>query len=246
MPLSTPGQRAKWRVDRAVKSGKAINPADLELMKLEEMEIPANLNQEEIAKAKVPPPSPLQQSDPQAPIPLRVNQNEQQSQLNGTVPSLKDTVTGVNSQQPRKLTKRERAHADFWASDFGKLCVLVLWFVLADLDKASFYAPSPDECKAASVPMARISARASEYANVPEWMGDAFLTAVDMSDLGFAITGYLERIGVLTKMQNYYSGVASRARKGNGSVGPNVNNGEVSNGYVDLGKLGIGEQYRPI
>jgi hypothetical protein len=162
--------------------------------------------------------------------------------------SLKDTVTGVSSPQ-KKLSKNEKVHIEFWATEFGPICVLVLWFVLADLDKASYYAPSPDECKTASVPLGRISARATDRLNVPDWAGDAFMTAIDMKDLGFAAMAYLERIGVLTKLQNYYSGVASRMQRGVNNAGQNNGHNQSvpgDGGYLDLGKLGIGEQYRPI
>lgn len=261
MPSSTPGQRAKWRMERAIKAGRGINPADLELMQAEGMEIPLNLSPEEMAKVGIPPKptlenqdkEPLPPSQPsthQDPIPLHLNQTQTSSlNQNGAGPSLRDTVTSANTQQLKKLTKSEKVHVEFWATEFGPLCVLVLWFTLADLDKASFYAPSPDECRAASIPLGRISARAAERLNVPDWAGDAFMTAIDMKDLGFAAMAYLERIGVLTKLQNYYSGVASMARKGEGSVRPGVNTGQVpdgANGYIDINKLGIGSQYRPI
>ncbi len=259
MPASTPGQRAKWRVERAVKAGKALNPADIELMQAENLDIPLNLSQEEMAKMPLKPtlenqdkePLPVSPpSPPPDPIPLRPSQNPTTSPINqsGAAQNLKDTVGNANTQALKKLTKNERVHVDFWATEFGPICVLVLWFVMADLDKASFYAPSPDECRAASISLGRISARATERLNMPEWAGDAFMTAIDMKDLGFAAMAYLERIGVLTKLQNYYSGVAARARKGDGSVGSNVHPGEVSNGngYLDIGKLGIGNQYRPI
>lgn len=253
MPPSTPGLRAKWRVDRAIKNSRPINPEDLKLMEAEGMETPQNLSPSELLQPAIPKMATEQQplSPPfihQDPIPVRPSQNPTMSlpSQGDTGPSLRDTVTTANTQQLKKLSKTEKVHVDFWATEFGPLCVLILWFVLADLDKASFYAPSPDECKTASVPLGRISARAADRLNVPDWAGDAFMTAIDLKDLGFAAMAYLERIGVLTKLQNYYSGIASRARKGEGSVGPNVNTGEVSNGYLDISKLGIGNQYRPI
>ena len=258
MPTSTPGQRAKWRVERAVKVGRPINPEDLKLMQAEGMQTPENLSQDELMKEETPilhkvemeNREPLPQSPPfvhQVQTPNLLNQSQTMNQgQGGAAPSLKDTVTGVNTQSLKKLSRSEKTHVEFWATEFGPLMVLVLWFILADLDKASFYAPSPDECRAASVPLGRISARAADRLNVPDWAGDAFMTAIDMKDLGFAAMAYLERIGVLTKLQSYYSGMAARARKGDGSVGPNVNSGEVSNGYLDISKLGIGNQYRPI
>lgn len=261
MPQSTPGLRAKWRVDRAVKAGRPINPEDLKLMQAEGMDTPQNLSEKEVMqepspivqKVEMTDKEPLPQSPPfvhQVQTPLPQSQTQTTSQRPGdTGPSLRDTVTTANTQQLKKLTKAEKVHVDFWATEFGPLMVLVLWLVFADLDKASFYAPSPDECKAASVPLGRISARAADRLNVPDWAGDAFMTAIDMKDLGFAAMAYLERIGVLTKLQNYYSGVASMARKGEGSVGPGINSGQVpdgTNGYIDINKLGIGAQYRPI
>jgi hypothetical protein len=238
MPASTPGLRAKWRVDRAIKSKRPILPEDLELMKQEGMEIPENLLPEELSST---------QSIHPAPIPLPVNLNGQEAPLNEKGPSLRDTVTG-DRLPTKKLSKNEKACAEFYATEFGPLCVLVLWIALADLDKASFYAPSPDECKTASVPLARLTARAADKLNVPDWVGDAAVSVIDLKDLGFAAVAYLERIGVMNRLANYYSGMSSKLKESMDSAGQTAgSNGKVQgNSYVDISKLGIGQQYRPI
>jgi hypothetical protein len=238
MPASTPGLRAKWRVDRAIKSGRKILQEDLDLMTKEGIPTPENLNQEELLFT----PSP--QVDP---IPLQVNLNQQEPSKD-TVQSLKDTVTGGNTLPPKKLSKTEKACVDFYQYEFGPICVLVLWFILADLDKASFYAPSPDECKTASVALGRLTARAADRLNTPTWVGDVLVSVIDLKDLGFAAAAYLDRIGVMGKLSSYYSGMASRMRNGANNAGQTVrNNGQVQqDGYIDISKLGLGEQYRPI
>jgi hypothetical protein len=226
-------------VDRAVKSSRKINPEDLELMKAEGMEVPENLLPEELLST--PSPQPVV-------TPIQPSQTDHQAPQNGTVPSLKDTVTGATTQPPRKLSKTEKACVEFYQYEFGPICVLVLWFVLADLDKASFYAPSPDECKTASVALGRLTARAADRLNTPAWVGDVIVSVIDLKDLGFAAAAYLERIGVMNRMQAYYSGMASRMQRGVQNAGQTTgDNGQVqTEGYVDLAGLGIGNQYRPI
>jgi hypothetical protein len=239
MPTSTPGQRAKWRVERAIKSKRPILPDDLELMKAEGMEIPEGLLPEELSST--PSPQPIQ-------IPTQHSQIDHQAPQSGTAQSLKDTVTGASTLPPKKLSKTEKACVDFYQYEFGPICVLVLWFVLADLDKASFYAPSPDECKTASVALGRLTARAADRLNTPDWVGDVIVSVLDLKDLGFAAAAYLERIGVMGRLSNYYSGMASRVQRGVENAGQATgNNGQVpTEGYVDIAGLGIGNQYRPI
>jgi hypothetical protein len=239
MPASTPGLRAKWRVDRAIKNKRPIIPDDLNLMQAEGMEIPEGLLPEELSSTPSPQPVPIQPRQDQT-IPV--------TPTNGTVQSLKDTVTGASTQPPRKLSKLEKSCVEFYQYEFGPIMVLVLWFALADLDKASFYAPSPEECKTASVALGRLTARAADRLNTPQWVGDVLVSAIDLKDLGFAAAAYLDRIGVMNKLSNYYSGMASRMQRGAQNAGQTPgSNGQVQQeGYIDVAGLGLGEQYRPI
>lgn len=155
----------------------------------------------------------------------------------------------TTDEGPRKqLTKSEKEWVNFFASEFGPIIVLVLWFSMGDLEKASFYAPSPDECKTASVPLGRLADRAEKMVNAPPWAREAIFAVVDLKDLGFAVAAYLDRIGVMDRLVPYYTGMAARMKAGGRTDGQSTGGTEQVQsgpGEIDISRIPVGIQHLP-
>lgn len=78
---------------------------------------------------------------------------------------------------------------------------------MRDIDKAAFYAPNPEECSAIAPHAARVVDRLSKLLNIPDVVHEVVTTSDDSVLLMYAVTGYLDRIGVLDKILPVFSGL---------------------------------------
>jgi hypothetical protein len=251
MPVaSTAGQRAKWRVERAVSNNKVPKPEDLEMMQAEGIPIPEHLQ-------KLPSSPPVTQLNPPlqnslgtlvTPLPLPPKAEKAQDS--------KDTGPGKFPDRKPVGTK-EKDWYDYFANRFGPFILLILWFATASLEKATFFAPTPEECRAIALPMAKICVRIEDFFKVPKWAHDLAVETDDFTSVGMAVVGYLDRIGVLERLVPYYTGLANRMGATNNvytnqrqdSTGKTVNssnNGAVP-GFVPVSNahVGVAGQFSP-
>jgi hypothetical protein len=227
--------RARARVKRAETAGRQPSPVDLQRLEQAGLEVPQALYQSPQVQEQ---PLPLSQSLPKPSAP--------DMDL-----GLKDIPQATGAPQRKPSGNKEKSWYDFFNNRFGPLVLLVLWFATADLDKASFYAPSPEECQTAALPLSKIAARVESWLNVPTWAHDVMVSTDDIVTLGMVGMAYLDRIGYLNKLAPYFSGAASRMRKMNvearsPGAHPPVQSGQ--NGHseesVDPGFLfGVGSQW---
>lgn len=199
--VTTPGMRAKRRVKRALSTNQDPNPEDVDLIKQEGLEVP------ELELW-------LQQKSRHQPEPS-VNLNEGQNFQGATEPHLNATLGHELPPVPERkpASRAEREWYDYFAFRFGPLVLLIIWFFSADLEKATFYAPSPDECKTAAGPLSRVAARVEKALNVPDVVHAGFVLSDDITTLGTVCVSYLDRIGALEKIMPYFMGMSSRAKK---------------------------------
>jgi hypothetical protein len=227
--------RAKARIRRAHIAGKEPSPMDLQRLEQAGQEVPQAPYRSPQAMEQNPP---LRSSSPM----------EKPSDPDTTGLGLKDIPEAAKVPQRKPSGSKERSWHDFFANRFGPFIVMVLWFATADLDKASFYAPSPEECQTAALPLSKIATRVESWLNVPTWMHDVVVSTDDVVTLGMVAMSYLDRIGYLNKLAPYFSGAAARMRKMNveaKSPGTHAPVQPSSNGHQEYSELpfGIGSQW---
>lgn len=144
---------------------------------------------------------------------------------------------------------REKSWYDFFNFRFGPFLLLIIWIFTADLEKASFYAPSPDECHQAALPLAKMATKIEDFLKVPDWVHDIAVSTDDVVTLGMVAVSYLDRIGMLSKMGPYFSGAAARMnnrmRENEQEKSSGAGQG-VHNGQYDLRDIPIGLQHVPV
>jgi hypothetical protein len=149
----------------------------------------------------------------------------------------------ITNRKP--VGKIEKDWHDYFSNRFGPFVLLILWFITANLEKATFYAPTPEECRAIALPMAKICAKIESFFKVPQWLHDTATEVDDVTIVGMAIVGYLDRIGVLERLVPYYTGLATRmgARThGNQSRNTEETYNSPNNGSVPY-KYGVAGQH---
>lgn len=161
----------------------------------------------------------------------------------------------------RPLQGREKDYYNFFDNRFGPFIVLILYFSLADLDKAVFYAPSPDECHELAPHLARLGPKVEDWFRAPRWLHDAIVTSDDTFTVGMVLVGYLDRVGLLEKLLPWFQGTAKKVSKMNepqpetsasqvqqngtgGAPGPDTTRNFVPLDQLDI-RGGIGFQYDP-
>lgn len=167
--------------------------------------------------------------------------------------------SSTTAEERRNFNKREREWFDFYNRRVGPVIIMILWFFMP-LEKATFYAPNPEECAAIAPHMARIMPRLEDAVDrivkLPSWAHDVAVSSDAMVQVGFITMGYLDRIGVLEKIAPVITG---RFRQGTEqaresarrtSTIPDNGGGEPGeNGRgepIDLSRVwGLGEQWRP-
>ena len=203
------------RLQRAVEQGVEPDPKDIK--RLEGLEMAA----ETLDRLDNPQEAGLRpQRLPPAPQPVNSFQTSQSQPVRPTTsqssegqPRSGDGKSGTTTQ--RKQSPREKDFYEFFDQRFGPLIVLVLYIATADLDKASFYAPSPTECHDLAPHLARIGPKVEDILRLPKWVHEVAITSDDTFTVGMILVGYLDRIGMLEKLMPWFTGAASRVRKVN-------------------------------
>lgn len=245
-------QRAKWRVQRALAARKEPQEADLLLLGTEEVDkLRVAAGRKAEAQA-----TPSQSTQVQAlPVPSpNQSQGQEKAQEQSHQDRPGDDTKAKAGSKRRPLSKDERAWADFYAAQFGPLVVLVLWVGMRDLEKASFYAPNPDEMKAISPYAARGTNWLVEKLKVPDVAVDAIQNSGDALDFCYIVLGYLHRIGVLDKFVPWVGEKLEEVREdlanGRKEEFPRYNesvpagaNGHSNDGYDISTIRGLGAQY---
>ena len=103
--------------------------------------------------------------------------------------------------------KLEKKYNEFFTYQFGPIIVLLIWIATQDLEKASFYAPSPEECAGIAPHASRIVSRFSAWAKVPSQVHEIITSSDDTIALGYVVVGYLTRIGVMEKLGPMFMGM---------------------------------------
>jgi hypothetical protein len=212
MPTSAE-HNALMRVQRSVAEGTPPDPKDLK--KLESLEMAAetldsldNPQEAGLRPQKLPPaPQPINSFQTSQPV------SPTMSQGLGGQPQSVGGDSGTT--RPRKLSAREKDFYEFFDQRFGPLIVLILYVAMADLEKASFYAPSPSECHDMAPHLARVGPKVEDLLRLPKWVHEVAITSDDTFTVGMIMVGYLDRIGVLEKLVPWFTGAASRVRKVN-------------------------------
>ena len=191
---------------------------------------------------------PLQQSSPQAKEQAQQERPKNTSQMYKSQPSnQKDQVSstppkGGASTKPRG---KEGDYYTFFRERFGPLIVLILWVSMADLDRASFFAPTPEECEEIAPHAARLAVKVEGWLNVPSWAHDAIVSSDDVVSIGLILVGYLDRIGVLTKIKPYFMRAAQPKQRTEPNGQNSRSNGSLQGAGEQPIPFGIGLQYFP-
>jgi hypothetical protein len=148
---------------------------------------------------------------------------------------------------PPKQTKKERDWDNYFRYRFGPFIILILWIVMSDLDKATFYAPTPSECREFAPHGARIAAKIESLLKVPEWVHEALMTSDDITSLAMLVVSYLDRIGKLpsfaSKVKKTVNEQVTRPDEPIPATGANLNG---AGDLPDISQVvGIGAQYIP-
>ena len=151
--------------------------------------------------------------------------------------------------------KRGKDWQEFTAKRLGPLVILLIWIFTRDIEKAEFYAPTPDECKELAPHVARLAPRIEGWLNVPTWGHDLLVTSDDTISLITLVAAYLDRTGLIDKA---IPGVTKLIKKENpingtrqtiqpippGAPGGAPAPGGANTGELDLANVrGIGGQY---
>lgn len=176
---------------------------------------------------------------------------QQQSRSQGQEERPGSSNTGGDDR--KDFRGRERDWYDYFDKRFGPIVIILLWFFMP-LDRATFYAPSPEECHALAPHMARVIPKLEDAINrvlrLPAWAHDVAIGSDSMIQIGFITMGYLDRIGLLENLAPYFTNSAARMRRNVNEQGTGHTSGlhenNNTNGPVDLSAVrGLGEQYRP-
>ena len=126
---------------------------------------------------------------------------------------------------------------------------------MRDLDKATFYAPQPDEMRAIAPHAARLSNWLVDKVHIPDGAVELLFNTNDIIEVCYIVVGYLYRIGVLENMVPWLDKKFEKVREdlakgteevvsgSNASVSNAASNGHASD--FDIGAIpGLGAQYR--
>lgn len=149
--------------------------------------------------------------EPKVPKPAKPLDTEAQPQSDAG--ARKQQIEKQEPVRKRVLTPREKDYFQFFDQRFGPLIVLLLYISMADLEKATFYAPSPQECHDLAPHLARLGPKVEDIFHLPRWIHEVVVTSDDTFTVGMVIVGYLDRIGALEKLLPWFTGAASKVRR---------------------------------
>lgn len=187
-------------------------------------------------------PQPLQ-SPPKKSRPRKAQPRSTSSQDSSSNPPPSGSDSGRpdgESPQPKRVSVKERELGEFFTYRFGPLIVVLLYFATQDMDKAAFYAPSPEECSTAAPSLARIFARVFGDRKVPTWAYNAFVLSDDTTTLLTVLASYLDRVGL---MKQYAPLFVRMFMRGNYNAKPARNDAKVSPTNGSSPTPGSGRQY---
>jgi hypothetical protein len=255
---STRHRNALARALQGVPEGKIPAAADIRL--LEEIATPEADNLldqiDQLKLQKLQQAESRKSTDQSQPTTSKLSQSQMSQSFGDQGPS--GAGRGVPIlEEKKRLTGREKDYFQFFERRFGPLIVLILYFAMADIDKAVFYAPTPEECREVAPHLARVMPKVEDLVHMPKVIHEAIVTSDSTFTVGMVTVGYLDRIGVLEKILPWVKSWASRTRELSGKqtnpgTVPVSNNGAApgpddSRQFVpvdQLGVVGIGEQYR--
>lgn len=196
-----------------------------------------------------------QQSPPQPEVQtLLLEEKVPQSHKEQPDPHSSEERAKEERREERKgLNRKEQDWYDYFDKRFGPIIIIMLWFSMP-LDRATFYAPQPDECHAMAPHMARIMPRIEDALNkllhLPNWTHSVLISSDSTIQVGFILMGYLDRVGLLDKVAPYFTGYVTRMKtnveENNGYTGPVQSTNGTGPSTVDLSSVrGLGEQWRP-
>lgn len=202
---ATEEQKATWRAQRAFRAGRQPTPEDqgiLGAVKLEEIQNRVEQN------PTTAPQTPHQQNLPQGvPLtPLQLPQMPTPSKLPSDGGSTSSEPAGEElKKEVKRVSQSEREWTLFFKEKFGPFIVLILFVFMRDWNKATFYAPSPKECFDLSGPFARIAIKLEQLFSPPKWVRAVIVTSDDVMTVGYVLTSYLERTGLLDNLLPWFS-----------------------------------------
>jgi hypothetical protein len=181
------------------------------------------------------------------------SQSQGESHQSGPTKEYSQGESGNASKQKQPpLNAKQREWAEFYRTNFGPLVIFILWLFLGDLDKAVFYAPTPEECVAIAPYMARLSPKIEDLIKLPQVVHDTIINSNDAIAVGWIVIGYLDRVGILIKfipwLKDKFTSVketVSEQREYPGSDGP-IPGSNGAGPDIDISTIaGIGAQYIP-
>lgn len=249
-------QRARWRIANARKTGRDPNPEDLEIVE--------NLSKElQLTTPPITPQSPhpqVQRLLSQTSVASQAQQSQESQSSTGdhsfSGPTTNEGTSGPKVDK-REMSLKERKLYSFYDKRFGPLIVLILWIVMQDMDKAAFYAPSPKEMRDAAPHFARITAKVEDWLKIPEGVNDVFMISDDAIAFSMIAAVYLDRIGAMKRIADWFVGLMSggrleskveepsdkQTRGYTGTVRPEPANGQYT-GPIDINSVvGLGGQH---
>ena len=124
---------------------------------------------------------------------------------------------------------------------------MILWFFMP-IERASFFAPQPDECHALAPHAARIIPKVEEwleqYFFYPKVVRDLATGSDSIIQIGFITMGYLDRIGVLDRIAPFFNVAITRMRTQSESIRPAEQVQQNGSGPIDLSNVyGLGSQW---
>lgn len=228
---STPSQRALWRLQRQMKTNQPLKQSDLEMLEETPPEITEYLQKSQ--QSSQPAPAENHTTPVVNQIPVFTEDQGSKGTLN------------VGPQPARTLTKQEKEWKSFYELRFGPLIVFILAMSFRNLERARFYAPTPDECRAAAVPLAKATVFIENKFKVPSWVHEVASECDDYITLGMVCFAYLERIGVMSKLQDTIYQPTSARRNDEANAGLNGHNVPVQSDSGEYVPYGLGLQYNP-
>jgi hypothetical protein len=248
VPESTITRNALARVQQALQQDKIPVKKDIAILEsLETEEANKILDQvDELQRQKL-----RQQTSQKSTVvsPLTQSSSRQSNQSFEAQDHFAGGSSAPITERKRVLSGREKDYFQFFERRFGPLIVLILYFAMADLEKAVFYAPSPSECKELAPHLARIGPKAEDLLHLPKWAHEAIVTSDSTFTVGMVLVGYLDRIGVLEKIMPWMTSWVERSRKlseqqtkpetSTGNISANGVGGGVDQQFPTLDQLGV-------
>ena len=245
MSIQTPSA-AYQRVQKANREGKTPIETDVELAKQyrpNSKMVKTELKRQEQQKSQT-------QQNNQTSLHQPLHHQAEKPELNPH--TVNAVLSGNISEKKSQQTHKQKEWNTFFAKQFGPLVVLVLWICTQDFDKASFYAPSPDECQAIAPHLSKIAPKIEAWLHVPEQVHDGIMMSDNIVAFSSIVIAYLNRTHLDEKIAgSVFKKVEKKQHDRRSEVVQPVqsnNNGTTGSTGVDISSFavyGIGAQYEP-